>query len=104
MSQPTVASLGASADRSKFGGWKDGPRLEATGYFRTEKVNGKWALVDPEGYLYFALGLANVRFDHVVVDSQQGSRKRYRESVLPARAQSAVCSPGTWGRSSRPPG
>ncbi|MDU0354898.1 hypothetical protein RS130_14155 [Paraglaciecola aquimarina] len=40
------------ADRSKFGGWKDGPRLEATGYFRTSKVDGQWSLVDPEGYLF----------------------------------------------------
>ncbi len=49
------------ADRSRFGGWKNGPRLKATGFFRTEKVKGRWALVDPEGYLYFALGIANVR-------------------------------------------
>ena len=49
------------ADRSQFGGWKGGPHLKATGYFRTEKVDGKWSLVDPEGYLYFALGIANVR-------------------------------------------
>ncbi|MDI1335768.1 MAG: beta-galactosidase [Lacunisphaera sp.] len=49
------------ADRSKWGGWKNGPRLKATGYFRTEKVQGKWSLVDPDGYLYFANGIANVR-------------------------------------------
>ena len=48
-------------DRSRFGGWLDGPRLEGTGYFRTEKVDGKWALVDPEGYLYFATGLDIIR-------------------------------------------
>jgi len=48
-------------DRSRFGGWMDGPRLEGTGYFRTEKVDGKWALVDPEGYLYFATGLDIIR-------------------------------------------
>ena len=48
-------------DRSKFGGWKDGPKLEATGYFRTEKVSGKWALVDPEGYLFFSTGIDNAR-------------------------------------------
>ena len=47
--------------RSRFGGWLDGPKLEATGFFRTEKVGGKWALVDPEGYLFFSHGLANVR-------------------------------------------
>ncbi|MDR9830118.1 beta-galactosidase [Vibrio sp. FNV 38] len=50
-------------DRSKFGGWAEGPKLEATGYFRTEKVEGKWALVDPEGFLYFATGVDNIRMD-----------------------------------------
>lgn len=48
-------------DRSRFGGWKDGPRLEATGYFSTAKVGGKWWLVDPDGYLFFSHGVANVR-------------------------------------------
>ncbi len=48
-------------DRSRFGGWKDGPQYEATGYFRTQKVNGQWWMVDPEGYLFFSNGLANVR-------------------------------------------
>ncbi|USI26465.1 beta-galactosidase [Alteromonas macleodii] len=48
-------------DRSKFGGYLNGPKLESTGYFRTEKHDGKWALVDPEGYLFFSTGIANVR-------------------------------------------
>ena len=52
------------AGRSKFSGWKDGPKLKATGYFRTEKYNGKWALVDPEGYLYFATGLDIIRLSN----------------------------------------
>ncbi|MBU2918825.1 agarase [Psychrosphaera sp. F3M07] len=47
--------------RSKFGGYNAGPQLKATGYFRTEKVNGKWWMVDPEGYVYFSHGPANVR-------------------------------------------
>ncbi|WP_227006680.1 beta-galactosidase [Shewanella donghaensis] len=47
--------------RSKFNGWKDGPKLQATGYFRTEKYQGKWSLVDPEGYLFFSNGIANIR-------------------------------------------
>jgi len=51
-------------DRSRFGGYKNGPKLEATGYFRTEKVDGKWALVDPEGYLYFATGLDIIRLSN----------------------------------------
>ena len=40
----------------RYGGWADGPRLQATGWFRTEKVDGKWWLVDPEGRLFFSLG------------------------------------------------
>lgn len=48
-------------DRSRFGGWKDGPQLESTGYFRVEKVDGKWWLVDPDGHLFFSHGVANVR-------------------------------------------
>lgn len=49
------------ADRSRFGGWAQGPKLEATGYFRTAKHNGKWSLVDPDGYLYLATGLDIIR-------------------------------------------
>ena len=41
----------------RFGGWKDGPQLKATGHFRTEKVDGKWWFVTPEGYLFFSVGL-----------------------------------------------
>ncbi|QHJ09982.1 hypothetical protein FX988_00191 [Paraglaciecola mesophila] len=52
---------GPLPDRTRFGGWKNGPQLDATGYFRTHKMNGKWWLVDPDGYLFFSNGLANVR-------------------------------------------
>ena len=47
--------------RSKWQGWAKGPRLHATGYFHTEKVGGKWWLVDPDGYLFFSTGIANIR-------------------------------------------
>lgn len=47
--------------RNQFGGWTEGPRLEPTGHFRTEKVDGKWWLVDPEGYLYWSHGFTGVR-------------------------------------------
>ncbi|WP_413113637.1 beta-galactosidase [Thaumasiovibrio sp. DFM-14] len=67
--QEALANLGnvqPMADRCKFGGWKDGPRLEATGFFRTEKVDDKWTLVDPEGCMFFMTGLDNVRMDDTV--------------------------------------
>ncbi|WP_448248430.1 agarase [Thalassotalea agariperforans] len=52
---------GPMKDRSRFGGWKSGPKFEATGYFRTQKVDDQWWMVDPEGYLFFSHGVANVR-------------------------------------------
>ncbi len=45
---------------SQYGGWKDGPRLEATGHFRTAKHGGKWWLVDPEGHLFWSHGITGV--------------------------------------------
>lgn len=57
----SLESGGPLPDRSKYGGWKDGPRLEATGYFRPQKIGDRWTLVDPEGYLYFATGIDNIR-------------------------------------------
>ena len=57
----SLAEYELMPDRSQYGGWKNGPNLKATGFFRTEKVDGKWALVDPEGHLFFSIGLANVR-------------------------------------------
>jgi hypothetical protein len=44
-------------DWDKYGGWKGGPKLTATGYFRAEKFNGKWWLVDPDGYLFWSHGI-----------------------------------------------
>jgi hypothetical protein len=48
------------ADWDAYGGWKGGPTLKATGFFRTEKVDGKWWLVDPEGHLFFSQGIDDV--------------------------------------------
>ena len=49
-------------DADRFGGWAKGPQLKATGFFRTEKVNGKWWLVDPDGHLFFSHGVDCVGF------------------------------------------
>jgi hypothetical protein len=45
----------------KYGGWANGPKLKATGFFRVEKYNGKWWLVDPEGHLFWSHGSCGVR-------------------------------------------
>ena len=42
---------------SAFGGWT-GLQREATGFFRTEKIDGRWWLIDPEGYAFFSNGVS----------------------------------------------
>ncbi len=44
------------AGRDKWGGWAEGPRFEATGHFRVQKVDGKWWFVDPDGHLWWSHG------------------------------------------------
>lgn len=47
-------------DLNQYGGWKTGPQLEATGFFRTGKVDGRWWFVDPEGRLFWSFGVNTV--------------------------------------------
>ena len=59
-----LAELAASrrpASWNRFGGWADGPKLDATGHFRTAKHQGKWYFVDPEGRLFFSTGIDVLR-------------------------------------------
>ncbi|TYK67223.1 beta-galactosidase [Colwellia echini] len=73
-------------DRSIYGGWKNGPKLEATGYFRAEKVNDKWSLVDPEGYLYFATGIDVIRLSN----SSTMTGYDFDQSLIKARESTSV--------------
>lgn len=55
----------------RYGGWGAGPIRQATGFFRTEKVNGKWWLVDPDGHLFFSHGIDCVRaLDSTPIDER----------------------------------
>jgi hypothetical protein len=46
---------------NKYGGWADGPKLKATGFFHVQKHKGKWWLVDPTGKLFWSHGIDCVR-------------------------------------------
>jgi hypothetical protein len=41
---------------SEYGGWKE-KRFQDTGYFRREYHEGRWWLVDPDGYAFFSIGI-----------------------------------------------
>lgn len=73
-----LAAHARPVDRNRFGGWTKGPRRPATGFFRVEKIDGKWWMIDPEGHLFWSNGVVRV-----------GTRIRvggiYRGSPLPER-------------------
>lgn len=51
-------ALGSSVERygySPFGGYA-AHRVEATGFFHTKKIDGRWWLVDPQGCLFLSVG------------------------------------------------
>ena len=41
----------------RYGGWRQGPKLAATGNFRAQQYQGKWWLVDPDGRLFWSHGI-----------------------------------------------
>lgn len=59
---------------SRYGGWKE-RREKASGFFRTAEVGGRWWLVDPDGYLFYSIGIDCVRY-------QSPTRVAGREKVF----------------------
>ncbi len=58
---------------NEFGGWEEGPTLEATGFFRAEKYQGKWWLVEPKGKLFFSHGIDCVHWwDGTPIEERDG--------------------------------
>ncbi len=55
-----LAAHPGPSGRDRFGGWADGPQLEATGRFRIAKHEGKWWFVDPDGHLFWSVGAIRV--------------------------------------------
>lgn len=58
-----LAAHGVSATWDRFGGWAAGPLKKSTGFFRTEKIDGKWWLIDPDGRLFWSHGVDCVGYD-----------------------------------------
>ena len=63
------AAEGASLARADdagldiYGGRLDVPSLRRTGWFHTQKVDGRWHLVTPQGHAFFSLGVNAVAAD-----------------------------------------
>ncbi len=66
-------------DWNQYGGWTAGPQLQATGHFRTQKLDGKWWLVDPEGRLFWSQGITGVRLSQT---TKTRGRENYFTEIL----------------------
>jgi hypothetical protein len=73
---------------NKYGGWANGPRRQATGRFRVEKIDGKWWLVDPEGCLYWSHGPVRVTSSSAVTPLDD--REFYFTALPSARSPFAL--------------
>ena len=68
-----LAAQPGPSDWDQYGGWKGGPQLTASGFFRVEKHRGKWWLVDPDGHLFWSHGIDCVRMlDSTPIDERAG--------------------------------
>ena len=70
--------LAKRPEQDQFGGWLNGPTFEAQGFFRTEKRDGRWFLVTPEGHPFFSLGV------NAVTASQSQTYVEGREAMFAA--------------------
>jgi hypothetical protein len=66
----------ALPDRCQYGGFAS-TRAKATGFFRVERIDGRWWFVDPDGHLFFSAGLNGV-------GTGSGTRVQGREDLFAA--------------------
>lgn len=52
-----LAAHPGPGDWNRFGGYAKGPKYEATGHFRTMKINNRWWIIDPDGCLFWSAGV-----------------------------------------------
>lgn len=74
---------------SAYGGFID-KKVRATGFFRLEKIDGRWWFIDPEGYLFFSAGSTCIS-----PRSSDFARIRGREYIFTALPPSDISEPGS---------
>ena len=61
-------------NRSEYGGFL-GTQARATGFFRVERIDGRWWLISPDGHLFYSAGMNAVSFI-------SGTRPAGREGIF----------------------
>jgi hypothetical protein len=83
---------------SKYGARLD-MRVRATGFFRTEKVDGRWWLVDPDGHLFITVGLCSVNQSHFskeMLKKHFGTKEKWAEATVTMLKSHGFNSLGCW--------
>ena len=86
--------------RTRYGGWR-GPRATPTGFFHTEKIKGRWWLIDPDGYRFITVGLCSVtrrgvNRDMTVADQRFGGAEEWAGETARLLKQHHFNSLGCW--------
>ncbi len=71
---------GEQVKLDRYGGRLDRPREQATGFFRTKKVDGRWWLIDPEGCRFYHVAVNTVR-EPKDVSATFGSNESWAEAA-----------------------
>ncbi len=65
---------------NRYGGRTDRPREKSTGFFRTQKIGGRWWLIDPEGCRFYDIAINTVR-EPKEAKANFGSSGQWAEAV-----------------------
>ena len=71
---------GEGMKRNRYGGSLELPRERATGFFRTQKIGGRWWLIDPDGFRFYHVAINTVR-EPRQVQKHFGSSEQWAEKV-----------------------
>lgn len=77
-----LAESESNPSRDRYKGWIAHAPLRSTGYFRVEKLDGKWWMVDPAGNLFLSQGLDCVMDG---IDARMDGVTRPAYSRLPSK-------------------
>lgn len=109
-----LSSVGAVAGAQKFckyGGWT-AMKAKATGFFRTEQIDGVWWFVDPDGHLFVSKGVNHVSFHgdhcpalgyspyHRNVLAKYGSEEKWAEATVQRLKAWGFNTIGAWSSAS----
>ncbi|MHC4178418.1 MAG: agarase [Planctomycetota bacterium] len=87
-------------ETDKYGGWK-GKRYSATGFFYPKKIDGRWWLIDPEGYRFLHVAVNSVRpgdspQNRRTFPAEFGTREKWRDATVALLRNHGFNGTGCW--------